>query len=563
MGRPRQIKPLPTGSNRRSFLKRSIPAAMAATAAPLLLTTGVSAIAQANPSVFQHGVASGDPLADRVILWTRVTPATAKSVVTVRYVVATDAALSNVVSRGMTKTNTNRDLTVKVDAAGLQPQTTYYYQFSADGQDSPIGRTRTLPLGEIDRLRMAVVSCSNFAYGYFNVYRRIAERADIDMVVHLGDYIYEYGSGQYGTTRPCEPASEIITLGDYRTRHAQYKRDADSQAMLRQHPLIAIWDDHETANNSWVNGAENHKSGTDGSWPTRVAAALQAYYEWMPVRIVNAAMPRHNYRSYAFGNLVDLILLEERLGGRSEQLGSNIGSAAGYFIQSGAYNDATRQLLGAEEEAWLFDKLRDSHARWKLIGQGVMFAQVKVQGAPNSTGGGVFFNSDAWDGYQPARNRVFDVLKGGAGQNAVDNVVILTGDIHSSWAADLSQDPNNPDLTTGGYNPATGEGSHAVEFVGTSVSSPGIDDPATAAGTIAALTPANPHIKYINLNKRGYMLIDADASRCVCEWWHVDSVAAISSNEAFAVAFEVQDGSNHLVTSVQTTPRTDPPLLAP
>jgi len=563
MGRPRQIKPLPSGSNRRSFLKRAIPATMAATAAPLLLTTGVSAIAQPNPSVSQHGVASGDPLSDRVILWTRITPATARSVVTVRYVVATDAALSNIVARGNTKTNTHRDLTVKVDAAGLQPQTTYYYQFSAEGQDSPIGRTRTLPLGDVDSLRMAVVSCSNFAYGYFNVYRRIAERADIDMVVHLGDYIYEYGSGQYGSTRPCEPASEIITLTDYRTRHAQYKRDADSQAMLRQHPLVAIWDDHETANNAWVDGAENHQGGTEGSWPTRVAAALQAYYEWMPVRIVDAAKPQHNYRSYAFGNLVDLILLEERLGGRAAQLGSNIGSAAGYFIQSGAYNDPARQLLGAKEEAWLFDKLRTSQARWKLIGQGVMFAQVKVQGAPNSAGGGVFFNSDAWDGYQPARNRVYDVLKGGAGQTAVDNVVILTGDIHSSWAADLSQDPNNPDPSSGGYNPATGEGSHAVEFVGTSVSSPGVDDPAAAAGTIAALTPANPHLKYINLNKRGYMLIDADANRCVCEWWHVDTVARISSNEAFAVAFEVRAGSNHLVASVQTTPRTDAPLLAP
>ncbi len=563
MGRPHQIKPLASGTNRRNFLKRSLPAAMAASAAPLLLSAGARAFAASPDDVFQHGVASGDPLSDRVILWTRVTPRIARSVVAVGYVVATDPDMRNVVRRGNTKTHTNRDLTVKVDVTGLQPQTSYYYRFSTEGQNSPVGRTRTLPLGDVDRLRMAVVSCSNFAYGYFNVYRRLAERADIDMVVHLGDYIYEYGNGQYGSARPCEPAGEIVTLSDYRTRHAQYKRDPDSQAMLRQHPLVAIWDDHETANNAWVDGAENHQGVTEGSWPARVAAALQAYYEWMPVRIVDATMPRRNNRSYAFGDLVDLILLEQRLGGRSAQLGSNIGSAAGYFIQSGAYTDPARQLLGAEQEAWLFDKLRTSTAKWKFIGQGVMFAQVKVQGAPNSAGAGVFFNSDAWDGYQPARNRVYDVLKGGAGQPPVDNVVILTGDIHSSWAADLSQDPNNPDTASGGYNPASGEGSHAVEFVGTSVSSPGIDDPAIAAGTIAALRPANPHVKYINLNKRGYMLIDADASRCVCEWWHVDTVASVSSDEAFATAFEVRDGSNHLVVASQTAQHVNPPALAP
>ena len=223
MGRPVSVKPRPSGTNRRDFFKRTVPAAVAVSSVPYLLTASGSASAAAFSGVFQHGVASGDPLSDRVILWTRVTPATAKSAVNVSFVVATDPGLTNVVVRGNTKTNTGRDLTVKVDPAGLLPQTTYYYQFAAEGALSPIGRTRTLPVGDVSSLRMAVVSCSNFAYGYFNAYGRIAERADLDLVVHLGDYIYEYGTGQYGTVRPCEPANEIVSLTDYRLRHAQYK----------------------------------------------------------------------------------------------------------------------------------------------------------------------------------------------------------------------------------------------------------------------------------------------------------------------------------------------------
>lgn len=563
MGRPKFVKPARQGSNRRDFIKRSGSAAVAAASMPLLPLT---ASAAATPTVvanavFQHGVASGDPLADRVILWTRVTPQSGRTALSVEYVVALDPALSRVVVRGSTKTNANRDFTVKLDVARLSPGTTYYYRFSAEGSASAVGRTKTLPAGSAASLRMAVVSCSNLAYGYFNAYRRVAERADLDLVLHLGDYIYEYGDGQYGVARPCEPAHEIVSLADYRARHAQYKRDADSQEMHRQHPLVAIWDDHETANNAWTGGAENHQAPDEGTWPARVAHALQAYYEWMPVRVVDPTKPRSNNRSFAYGNLVDLILLEQRLSGRSEQLGSNIGHASGYFIQSGAYTDAARQMLGTTQEVWLFDKLRTSTAQWKFLGQGVMFAQLKAVPAPNAAGGGVFINSDQWDGYQPARNRVYDVLTGQAGGAAVNNVVMLTGDIHSSWAADLTQDPNNPVVATGGYNPLTGEGSKAVEFVGCSVTSPGISDP---TGAIAnTLRPVNPHFKYINLDRRGYMLVDANMSRCVCEWWYVDTVASVSNVQTFAAAFEVRDGSNRLVPSAQTTSRANPPLLAP
>jgi alkaline phosphatase D len=557
MGRPTRLKPTRTGTSRRDFFKRSGATTVALAAAGPLLPLSAAAA----DITFEHGVASGDPLPDRVILWTRVTPPKPKSTLPVQYVVATDPGLRSVVLRGHTQTDPGRDYTIKVDASGLRPGTTYYYQFTAEGRTSPIGRTKTLPKASTQHLRMAVVSCSNHAYGYFNAYARIAQRADLDLVMHLGDYIYEYGAGQYGSARTPEPPHEIVTLDDYRRRHAQYKRDADSQAMHRQHPLVAIWDDHETANNAYTAGAENHQP-TEGDWSTRVDAALQAYYEWMPVRTPDSGDLRRSQRAYAYGDLVDLIMLEERLGGRAAQLASNINHPDGYFVQAGAYLDPSRQLLGADEESWLFNRLHTGTARWKMLGQGVMFAQLKVVPGAAAAGGGVFLNSDQWDGYQPARDRVYAVLKGGNGHPPVKNVVVLTGDIHTSWAADLTPDPNNLDVAGGGYNPLTGEGSHAVEFVGTSVSSPGVDN--DTSGAIAnSLRAINPHFKYINLHRRGYMLLDVTPQRVVAEWWYVDTVASPSNVETFAVAFEVQHGTNRLVASGQTMPRVNPPALAP
>ena len=446
----------------------------------------------------------------------------------------------------------------------MRPNTTYYYRFTAQGQDSPIGRTRTLPVGPTDRLRLAVVSCSNHAYGYFNAYRRVAQRADLDLVIHLGDYLYEYGPNVYGSARTPEPPNEMVTLTDYRLRHAQYKRDADLQEVHRQHPMVCIWDDHEITNDAWVGGAENHTEATEGTWARRVAAGLKAYYEWMPIRPADVSDLRRNQRSFRFGDLVELVMLEERLSARSKQLPATIpipGLGNG-FVQAGPFADPARSLLGAAQESWLADRLRSTPARWKLLGQGVMFAQLKGVAAANAAGGGVFLNSDQWDGYQPARNRIYEVLKGDTEHPPVDNVVVLTGDIHSSWAADLTQDPNNPDPSTGGYDPLTGRGSRAVEFVGTSVSSPGIDTDTT--GAIAGfLRSVNPHFKYVNLHKRGYLIVDITPQRVVGEWWHIDTVASLSNIEGLAVAFEVQDGTNHLVPAGQTTPRTSPPPLAP
>jgi alkaline phosphatase D len=324
--------------------------------------------------------------------------------------------------------------------------------------------------------------------------------------------------------------------------------------------MIAIWDDHEFAGNANATGAENHTEATEGTWAARVAAALQAYYEWMPVRVVDPTDLRKNNRSFAYGNLVDLVMLEERIVARSPQLPGNIANTD-LFTQTGAFTDPAREMLGGVEQSWLATKLRTSTARWKLVGQGVMFAPLKVQPASNASGGGSFVNPDQWDGYQPARDRVYDVLKGNASTPAVDNVVLLTGDAHSSWAADLSQDPNNADLATGGYDPNTGAGSRAVEFVATSVTSRMILD--TGGLGESVLRQINPHFKYIDLTRHGYLLVDADATRVVGEWWYVDSITSTSSGQSFGAAFQVQDGTRHLTAAGQTSPRVGPPALAP
>ncbi|HRI18369.1 MAG TPA: alkaline phosphatase D family protein, partial [Burkholderiaceae bacterium] len=549
MSRPAPRPPrVPT---RRDFFRRSGSAALAAAALPLLPIAG-----RAAGPVFQHGVASGDPLADRVIVWTRATPPDAGTTsVTVDYVVATDAALTQVVRSGRLRTNANRDFTVKVDVGGLDAARSYYYRFAALGATSPVGRTRTLPTSATSHLRIAVASCGSHAAGYFNAYRRIAERADLDLVLHLGDYLYEYGSNEFGTTRATEPPTEAITLTDYRTRHAQYKRDADLQELHRQHVIAPIWDDHEVANDAWRNGAENHDAATEGQWSARRNAALQAYYEWMPVR--EPAVRTQPQRSLRLGDLAEIVLLEERHSARSKQLPAPIpvpGVGQG-FKATGRFLDPARTLLGTAQEAWLGQVLAASTARWKLIGQGVMLAQLKALGKPNADGGSIFVNPDQWDGYPPARDRLHDQIA------ASGNVVVLTGDIHSAWANDITRDPNNASVAGGGYDPATGQGAIGVEFVATSITSPGIPDP---DGSLAGLVRSqNPHVKHVDLERHGYLLLDLTSERVVGEYWNVDTVAAPSSAQSFAIAFEVRDGVPHLVPSAQTAASVNPPAKAP
>ena len=362
--------------------------------------------------------------------------------------------------------------------------------------------------------------------------------------------------------RSYDPPHETVSLDDYRRRHAQYKGDADLQALHRQHAVVAIWDDHEFADDAWSGGAANHTEGAEGTWTARVAAALQAYYEWMPVRVPAGGDLRRNNRSFRLGDLAELVMLEERLLARSEPLdGNTLFGGVDAFRQEGAYTDASRQMLGDDERAWLATTLRGSTARWKLVGQGVMFAQLKLVGEANAGGGSVFLNPDQWDGYQPARDRVHAILSGGGGAPPVDDVVVLTGDIHTSWAADLTPDPNNPDPASGGYDPATGNGSRAVEFVAPSVTSPGL--PVLDAAVASTIERINPHFKYVDLTQRGYMLLDIDPARVVCEWWYVGGVSDRGAGESFGTAWQVRAGRNRLEAGARTAPRAGPPPLAP
>ncbi|WP_043111809.1 alkaline phosphatase D family protein [Solimonas flava] len=544
-------KPRRRGLSRRSFLKKAGLSSAAVGLMPILPGCGSSSPGgrgDAGPVEFRHGVASGDPLPDRVILWTRVSGAT--RALDVHYVIARDPALTEVVQRGSARAESASDYTVKVDPTGLEPATTYYYRFSAGSAQSPVGRTRTAPEGSVERLRVGVVSCASLAHGYFNAYSRLAARADLDVVLHLGDYIYEYGSGEYGDARAYEPAHEILTLEDYRTRHGQYKGDGDVQALHRQHPMIAVWDDHETADNSWRDGAHNHTEGAEGAWVDRKAAAIQAYYEWMPIRQVDANTRERIFRRFRYGDLADFIMLDTRLYDRDLQAS---------LVDAGSINDDSRHLIGSTQMAFLGEQLAAPGVTWKIIGQQVMFGQLRVpslpelslltnipveqlqallQGLPIVSTGGLVINTDQWDGYRAERSRVFDLLEA----YSVANPVVLTGDIHSSWAMDLSRDPGNPLV----YNALTGMGSLGVEFVATSVTSPGLEAAAALAPVLQLL---NPHMKYVNLAKKGYLLLDITPERTQGEWWYVDAIDAPNEGESYGAGYRVAAGSQHLVAA--------------
>ena len=330
---------------------------------------------------FLHGVASGDPLHDRVVLWTRVTPRRPTDALAVRWRVARDPRMKRDECGGVVWTDASRDFTVKVDADRLDPNRTYYYQFEVQGARSPVGRTKTLPVSHVRSLRFAVASCSNYPYGFFQVYRRIAERADLDFVLHLGDYIYEYANGRYGDGasigRLVAPDHEILSLQDYRERHATYKTDTDLQEAHRQHPFVTVWDDHESANDSWHDGAQNHNpEAGEGEWEVRKRAAIRAYFEWMPIREFSYRPKSSIYRAFRYGNLAEIDMLDTRLFGRDHQAASP--------ADTGTLNDASRQLLGVEQETWLFDRLYRSQSqgvRWRVLGQQVMMAQLSAQTA--------------------------------------------------------------------------------------------------------------------------------------------------------------------------------------
>lgn len=470
---------------------------------------------------FYYKVASGDPLEDAVIIWTKILPADSTGQ-EVSWEISKEADFNRVIQAGKKITTSANNFTVKVDVKGLEAGSTYFYRFMADDFYSPVGRTRTLPAGNTDELKFAVVSCSHWEAGYFNAYRHIAEREDIDAVLHLGDYIYEYGDRTGGNSsigRSHVPEHEIITLDDYRIRYSQYRLDPDLQQIHQMHPFIVIWDDHEIANNSYVDGAQNHQP-EDGDYEERKASARKAYYEWMPVR------DNHNlYRSFQFGDLAQLIMLDERLEGRTKQAPN-----------SDAFAELPEEhsMLGEQQLEWFLAELQENSETWQVIGNQVTFSYL------NRSLDRINLNPDSWDGYPRERDKIINHLI----NKSIDNVVFLTGDTHSSWAYEVTTDPFD------GYDSIAGTGAVAVEFGVTSVSSTNSDERAPTDSVLSyennVLLAANPHLKYVNKRDHGYLLLTLNKEQAKGEWFFVSTLNNRNSVERLEKTFVVNKGEHKL-----------------
>ena len=506
---------------------------------------------------FYHGVASGDPLTDAVIIWTRVAPLDLDSGSVVgKWQIATDNAMQNIVQTGDFRTDATKDYTVKIDVKQLKSNTYYYYQFEAFGKKSIIGRTKTAPKSsDSDRLRFAVVSCNNYQQGYFNAFRAIANQSDLDAVIHLGDYIYETGEGVYAyeeLNRNVSPLHEIINLTDYRLRYSQYRLDADLMKIHQQHPFICIWDDHESANDSYHNGASNHQPN-EGSWEDRKAAAKQAYFEWLPIR--NNPKKKIN-RVLKYGELADLIMLDTRLEAREKKPDN---------MYDDNYMDSTRVMLGKNQRAWLFDALNNSTAKWKVIAQQVIFSELVVGWAnPLNRQSTENILLDIWDGYPVERQKIMDYLEA----KEMKNVVFLTGDFHSAFAFEVTA---NPTLSTT-YNPETSEGAVAVEFVTPSITSSNFDEYTTRYRSrkfeeclnkpcggfpFFNRTNPNPHIKFADLDRHGFMILDITAEAVQSNFYFVERRDIIDDTYYFEAALKANSGSNHLMFADENLPKAE------
>ncbi|MBU1540509.1 MAG: alkaline phosphatase D family protein [Alphaproteobacteria bacterium] len=485
-----------------------------------------------SPVAFLHGVASGDPGPDGVVIWTRVTPTdpTARAV-RVDWSVWREGDAAASVTAGTVETGPERDFTVKIPVTGLQPGVDYRYAFTAGEAVSPHGRTRTLPAGPTPEVVLAVASCQLFPGGLFNAWDAVSKLERLDAVVHLGDYIYEYGAepDAYGMAsgaplgRIPEPAHEIVSLADYRTRHAQYKSDPDLQAAHARAPFICVWDDHELANDAWTEGAENHTSATEGEYATRKAAALKAYFEWMPIREPAAGLtPEAIQRSFDFGDLASLLMVETRLLARGQQLtyGSDMPVADGrpdVAAFEAKRNDPARDLLGDSQRDWIRSTLQASRASgkpWQVIGNQVVMARVQgpditTMANPLQIAGllatlpaavraqvrqsidlfklGVPFNLDSWDGYPAGRERLYAAFA-----EAGVQPIVLAGDSHAFWIDDLKD--------------AAGA-RRGVEFGTSAISSPSPGDAVPRLPLGAALMQANDEVVFCDQSAKGYVLL--------------------------------------------------------
>lgn len=485
-------------------------------------------------SGFTHSVASGDPLQSSVTLWTRYVPADG-GVAELSVDIARDAEFRHIVMQGIAVAAPGTDYCAKVRPQGLEVGQWYYYRFTApNGQVSDTGRTRTLPEGSLENFRIGVFSCSNATSGWFNAYGHAAARDDLDLVVHLGDYIYESkltrsdALKELAVARNIQPQHETVSLLDYRLRYASYRMDPDLQAIHRAYPMIAMCDDHETVNNSWQHGAKNH-GPDEGPWEDRMHAAMRAWHEWMPMR-------SDPYARYDLGDLASLFRLETRIVGRSQQLdlggelaGKTDLKAAALAFRDGPLADQARTLMGAKQEKWLADGFAQSVAsgrKWQLLAQQVIMGttlmphdyvawfkpgdlpspakKTELDAAVMLGDLGIPTSMDRWDGYPAARSRVL-----AASQEAGADLVVLSGDSHNAWAFDLEH----------AGKPA------GVEFAGQGVSSLGMEKRyfGVPQDIARSYLDRNPNLKWCDTSRRGYMVLEITPDVVTNEWLFLPS----------------------------------------
>jgi len=548
--------------SRREFIIR-VSSVSAVVSAGAVLSACGGMISDDDAVQFAYGVASGDPLSDRVILWTHAKYLGRTDNVALTYQVATDNtfATASVVASGSVVASASTNFTAKVDATGLEAGKSYFYRFKAGSTVSSVGKTRTLPASTATEVKFAVFSCANYPEGYFNVYG-LASQSDAQYAIHLGDYLYEYPNGTYPTSatpsRIHAPVTEIYSLADYRTRHAQYKTDPDLKVLHASMPMIAVWDDHEIANDAYKDGAENHDATKEGTFSDRKAAALQAYHEWMPIR--TGSDKSIIYRSFDFGSVLSLHMLDTRLIGRDKQVEfAELLAPTTAATAQATMASATREMLGTTQGTWLSGKITSSTATWQVLGQQVLMARmefpVSVLSALNpdtltnaaalqtglasitayvtakntpasmrtATQVGLMnttlnpklgYNLDAWDGYPVAREKLLATILA-----ANKKLVVLSGDTHNAW---------HSQLTLAGYISASQAGVKVgEEFATPSVSSVGLENyfsTLPSANVKSIYESVVDDLKWMDPSRRGYLKMTFTKTQAKGEWVFVNNV---------------------------------------
>ena len=552
---------LPSTSRREFIIRVSSVSAVVSAGAVLSACGGM--VSDDEAVQFAYGVASGDPLSDRVILWTHAKYLGRTDNVALTYQVATDNtfATASVVASGSVIATASTNFTAKVDATGLEAGKSYFYRFKAGSTTSSVGKTRTLPASTATEVKFAVFSCANYPEGFFNVYG-LASQSDAQYAIHLGDYLYEYPNGTYPTTatpaRIHAPVTEVYSLADYRTRHAQYKTDPDLKVLHASMPMIAVWDDHEIANDAYKDGAENHDATKEGTFSARKAAALQAYHEWMPIR--TGSDQSIIYRSFDFGSVLSLHMLDTRLIGRDKQVEfAELLAPATAATAQATMASATREMLGSTQGTWLSGKITSSTATWQVLGQQVLMARmefpVSVLSALNpatltdaaalqtglasitayvtakntpaslrtATQVGLMnttlnpklgYNLDAWDGYPVAREKLLATILA-----ANKKLVVLSGDTHNAW---------HSQLTLAGYiSPSQAGVKVGEEFATPSVSSVGLESyfsTLPSANVKSIYENVVDDLKWMDPSRRGYLKMTFTKTQAKGEWVFVNTV---------------------------------------